>query len=348
MIRSFLIASLAVIVVSLVASAPTASASTIHKECIEVKEDYDVRNAARDSNVFLIINESDDKEAREHICRKLEGTPSKRLTDASEKGKSVVFAYIELSEPQEDGDGDWQEGNQNFVKNSLAVKDYPAFLFISKGMDGTSKYSKHVTHYKGSTESLELSDVEDFIKKKVGFRIGNDVFNIVFFDTIASRFVSYGDADGLDHYKQRFLALLVRLSTLFSWREPFSSIGKLYNRAFAMSFENGMEYSEKQVKKLEKRLESNRKDVSEDKLHEFQQKLAVLKAFADPKELTSKDDRQIFIHFILHLGLILATILMCIVPADDSEEDEEEEVINAVPVIAKTVDVGKSSTKKKD
>lgn len=346
--RTLAIASLAIIVLSLVASAPTASAGSIHKKCIEMKEDFDLRNAARDSDVFLVVHDSDSKEAREHICKKLEGTPNKRLTEASDKGKDIVFAYLEISEPQEDHNGDWQDGNANFAKNSLGVKSFPSFLFVSKGMDGTSKYSSHVTHYKGSDS--ELSDVEVFIEKKVGFRLGNDVFNIVFFDTIASRFVSYGDAEGLDLYKQKSLALLVRFSTLFSFREPFSSIGKLYNRAFAMSFEHGMDYTKKQVKKLEKRLDANKKDVSEDKLHEFQQKLAVLKAFAEPKELTAKDDKQIFIHAMLHLGLLLATFLLIVLPSDDSEAEGKkgEEVINAEPVVAEDVDGGDNSTKKKD
>mmetsp|Transcript_12953 Transcript_12953/g.23817 ORF Transcript_12953/g.23817 Transcript_12953/m.23817 type:complete len:365 (-) Transcript_12953:115-1209(-) len=346
--RTAIIASLAIIVVSLVASAPTASASTVpDKKCIEIKEDYDLRNAARNSNVFLIVHESDNKESREQICKKLEATPDKLLVNASEKGKGTVFAYLVISDPSEDLDGELTGGTKNFARNTLGVKNFPSFLYVSKGMDRYSKYSSHVTYYKGS--ELELSDVEKFIEKKVGFRLGNDVYNVMFFDSIAARFVSYGDATGLDHYKQRCLALLVRFSTLFSFREPFSSIGKLYSRAFSMSFENGMDYSGKQVEKLQKRLESNKSNLSGEKNHEFQQKIAILKAFSEPKELTAEDDKQIFIHAILHLGLLLATLLLLFLPSGDDSEAEEkkgEEVINAEPVVAKAMDGNDKSTKK--
>lgn len=332
-LRAFVIASLAAIVVSLVASAPIASANASNK-CVEIKEDYDLRNAARDSNVFVIVHEPDGKDARESICQKLEATPASRFEDAAEKGKGTVFAYLEISEPREDDDGAWNEGNTNFVKNSLGVKSLPAFLFVSKGMDRSSKFSNHVTRL----DSTEMPGVEQFIEKKVGFRIGNDVYNIIFFDSLASRFVSYGDATGLDRYKQRFLALLVRSSTLFSFKEPFTSIGKLYNRAFAMSLENGMVYSATQVEKLQKKLDANKSTLSHDKIHEFQQKLAILRAFSEPKELTPNDDKQIFIHAALHLGLLLATVLLFVIPGD--AEEEEEEVINAQPLVAKVVESG--------
>ncbi len=350
-LRTFVVASLALIVVSLFASFPAASARP-DKRCIEVKEDYDLRNAARDANVFLIVHESDNKDAKEHICKKLEATPDQRLTDAADKGKGVVFAYLEIKDGHEDYEGEWHDGNRNFVKTSLGLKTFPSFLYLSKGMDGFSKYASHLSHYKGSADTLDLSDVEKFIEKKVGYRLGNDVYNIIFFDTLASRFVSYGDATGMDRYKQRLLQLLVRFSTLFSFKEPFSSIGKLYNRAFAMSFEHGVEYCEKQVKKLEKKMESNRSSISEDKVHEIQQKIAILKSFAAPKELTPDDDKQIFIHGMLHLGLILATILLFIVPADESEgggdsKKDQEEVINAEPVIAKPVEGDNDESSKK-
>ena len=345
--RKFIFASLAVIVLSLVVYTPIVSAAP-GKTCMEVKEDYDVRNAARDSNVFLIVDEKENKEAREALCKKLESTPGDRLKSASDKGKGAVFAYLEIKDGEEDLDGVWQDGNRGFVKNSLGVKSFPSFLFVSKGMDGFSKYANHITHYKGSGDnSLDMSEVEKFIENKVGFRLGNDVYNIIFFDTLASRFVSYGDATGVDRIKQHCLSLLVRVSTLFSWKEPFTTIGKLYNRAFAMSFEHGMDYCEKQVDKLQKRLETNKDDITEEKSHEFQQKIAILKAFSEPKELTPEDDKQIFIHAMLHIGLIVATILLFIIPSDEEEEDGGEEVINAEPVIAKPVDDDTSSKKRK-
>lgn len=275
-------------------------------------------------------------------------TPTKMLKDAYEKSKGAVFATLEVTDGSEDADGIWQDGTRGFAKGSLGAKEYPAFLFVSKGMDGKSKYASHVTHYKGSTDSLDLADVETFIEKKVGFKIGNDIYNIIFFDSIASRFVSYGDATGLDYYKQKGLALLIRMSTLFSYKEPFASIGKLYNRAFAMSFEHGIDYPRVQMEKLQKKLDKA-KSLSTDKNHEFQQKIAVLKAFAEPKELTSEDDKNIFIHAALHLGLIVATLLLIFMPGDgDAEEETDvkdgEEVINAKPVEAKSVD--EKSTKK--
>lgn len=347
--RSYIVATLAIIVISLIASAPVASAKPAPvKKCIEIKEDYDLRNAARDSSVFVIVHEKDDKEAKESLCQKLEATPGKRYNDAFEKGKGAVFAFLELKDPHEDTDGTWHDGNRGFAKTSLGVKSFPSFLFVSKGMDRTSKFSSHVTHYKGS-DSLDMSDVEKFVEKKVGFRIGNDVYNIVFFDTIASRFVSYGDAAGADRYKQRLLSLLVRMSTLFSFKEPFSTIGKMYNRAFAMSFEHGMEYCEKQVDKLEKKLDKNKSNLSTEKIHEFQQKIAILKSFSDPKELTADDDKQIFIHGVLHLGLLIATLLLFIVPGDDEEKKKEEEVevINAEPVVAKPLNGDDDKSAKK-
>ncbi|KAL7552597.1 hypothetical protein ACHAWF_015833 [Thalassiosira exigua] len=350
--RACIIAVVAAIAIFLAVSAPTASASGVQNKCIQVNEDYDLRNAARDSNVFVIVHEPDNKEARENICNKLEGTPVSRINDASKKGKDTVFAYMEIKESKEDYDGVWQEGNRNFATTSLGVKSFPSFLYVSKGMDRTSKFSNHITHYKSKGE-LDLADVTKFIEKMAGFRIGNDVYNIIFFDSVASRFVSYGDATGMDRYKQRLLALLVRFSTLFSFKEPFTSIGKLYNRAFAMSFENGMDYSVKQVEKLQKKLDSNQNNLSQDKIHEFQQKKAILISFSEPKELTAEDDKQIFIHIALHLGLIIATILIFIVPSDEPDEageEDGEEVINAQPVVAKVVEeseADKSSKKTK-
>ena len=350
--RSCVLATLALIVVSIVASAPTASANPVlNKKCVEISEDYDLRNAARDSNVFLVAYESSEKEGKESICKKLEATPAKRMSEAADKGKGAVIAVMEIKEGSEDYEGNWIDGNRGFAKGSLGAKSFPAYMFITKGMDRTSKWSNHVTHYKSTPDSIDMADVEKFIEKKIGYRLGNDVYNIVFFDTVASRFISYGDAEGMDYYKQRMLALLVRFSTLFSFKEPFASIGKLYNRAFAMSFEHGMDYCEKNVDKLTKKLEKNSKNLSQDKQHEFQQKIAVLKSFSDPKELTPEDDKQIFIHAALHLGLLIATILLFVMPAEDEPEKDGgdgkikdgKDVIHAEPVDAKVADGDKKT-----
>lgn len=341
-LRTFIVASLIVVFLALIASAPvTASTSsdalTLNKKCIEVKDDYDLRQAARDSNVFLMVHEPNNKDTREYICKKLEATPDKTVYTAMEKGRGTIFTYLEVKDPYEDGKGVWHEGNRNFVKNSLDLKGFPSFLFLSKGMNGHSKYSSHVTKYNGAPNSLELnSEVEKFIEKNIGYRLGNDVYNIIFFDTIVAQFVSYGNATGLDRYKQRFLALIVRTSTLFSFKEPFASLGKLYNRALTMSLAHGLEYCEKQVKKLEKKVSSNRDKLSDEMIHETRQKIAILKSFTDPKEITPSDKRRIYFHAMLHIGLIVATILLFVTPRDDS--DGEEKAINDVPIIAKPVD----------
>jgi hypothetical protein len=344
-LRTSMVASLVIVILALIASAPMAASTSSDtlKKCIEVKDDYDLRQAARDTNVFLMVHEPNNKEEREYICKKLEATPEKRIYDAVENGRGTIFAYLEMKVPYEDDAGVWQEGNRNFVKNSLDLKSFPAFLFLSKGMNGHSKYSSHVTRFKGTpTQSQELtSEVEKFIEKNVGYKIGNDVYNIIFFDTIVARFVSYGNATGINRMKQRFLALIVRTSTLFSFKEPFSTLGKLYNRAFSMSLTHGMEYSEKQVKKLEKKLSSNRGALSEEMSHEIRQKIAILKSFSNPKEITPNDEKQIWFHAMLHIGLIVATVLLFITPRDDSDSndaDGEEKAINDVPIIAKPVD----------
>ncbi|KAL7476423.1 hypothetical protein ACHAW6_002288, partial [Cyclotella cf. meneghiniana] len=180
-------------------------------------------------------------------------------------------------------------------------------LPLPSSLDGTSKYSNHITQYTGSTSDNNfLSEVKKFIHKQVGYFLGNDIYNIKFFDSIASKFVSYGDCSGVDRLKQRGLVLLVCLSTLFSFNEPFSSIGKLYNKAFDMSLRNGMGCASSQITRLERMMESNGNDLSQEKIHEISQKRAILKLFAEPRELTAEDQRQIFIHILLHLGLVLA------------------------------------------
>lgn len=356
--RLNLLAILTIIVASLhYAFLPSVSATAINsssdlQKCHEIKEDYDLRNLARDDNVLLVVHESgDDKSAsRRHICNKLEATPKERIANASsgKGGRSTVFAFLEINEPSYDADGQLQDGGRNFARNSLGAKEYPAFLFVTGGMDGSSKYASHITPYVGE-DVLDLAQVEKFIAKQTGFYLGNDVYNIVFFDSIATKFMSYGDASGIDRLKQKGLALIVRFSTLFSYREPFSSIGKLYNRAFALSLEKGMGYCGEQLKNMEKKIEANKNNVSPAKLHELQQKMAILRSFAEPRELNPEDERQIYIHVFLHIGLIVATLLLFILPSDMGGNDEEE-AINAIPVIAKVVeddDVKKHSKKTK-
>eukprot|EP00569_Conticribra_weissflogii_P008063 CAMPEP_0171333680 /NCGR_PEP_ID=MMETSP0878-20121228/4152_1 /TAXON_ID=67004 /ORGANISM="Thalassiosira weissflogii, Strain CCMP1336" /LENGTH=375 /DNA_ID=CAMNT_0011834645 /DNA_START=43 /DNA_END=1170 /DNA_ORIENTATION=- len=346
----FLLATtLAIIVASLSSLVPTATAVSVfdNKSCVEIKEDYDLRNIARDNNVFIVVHEAGEENsaARQHICNKLEVTPEERLEEAAEKGhgrRPTVFAFLEVKESSYDTDGQLQDGGKNFARSSLGVASFPSFMFLSGGMHKASRYSDYINHYSGETaDGFDMSDLEKFIHKYTGFYLGNDVYNIIFFDIIASKFVSYGDAHGLNRLKQRGLALLVRFSTLFSYKEPFNSIGKLYNRAFAMSLEHGMDYAKDQTKRLEKKIESNQNNVSKSKLHELQQKMAILKSFSEPRELSDEDVRQIYTHSLLHVGLIVATILLFILPGDSeqsAEKVEEGEVINAIPVVAKIVD----------
>ena len=232
--------------------------------------------------------------------------------------------------------------------SSLGVKTFPAFAFLTGGMDGTSKYSNHITHFTGSvtSDSNYLMEVEKFLQKHVGYRLGNDVYNIIFFDSIASKFTSYGDCSGINRLKQKGLALLVKFSTMFSYKEPFSSIGKLYNKAFDMSLQNGMGYASSQIGRIERMMESNGGDLTSDKVHEMNQKRAVLKSFAEPRELSSEDERQILIHILLHCGLLLATVLLFVLPSDVVEE-EEGEAVNEVPVIARVVEEENGKGKKK-
>ena len=353
-----IVTALTIVIASLLVLSPPTSANVIDsRQCVEIKEDYDLRNLARDHNVFLIVHETGEESSsavRQHICNKLEATPKERLTDAADKGKggrATVFAYMEIKESSYDENGELQDGGKNFARTSLGAKNFPSILFLSGGMHRASKYSDYITHYTaGSGDALDITDVEKFMYKHTGFYLGNDVYNIIFFDIIASRFMSYGDASGLDRLKQRGLALLVRFSTLFSFKDPFLSIGKMYNRAFSMSFENGVGYCKEQVKKLEQKLDASKDNLSQSKLHELQQKLAILKSFAEPRELTAEDNRQIFIHAMLHIGLLVATILLFVLPGDSSEdggEGTEEEAINAIPVIAKVVDEDDKRTKKK-
>eukprot|EP00804_Cyclotella_cryptica_P017961 CCRYP_008264-RA/>CCRYP_008264-RA protein AED:0.26 eAED:0.26 QI:0/-1/0/1/-1/1/1/0/399 len=340
---------LSVIVAALLilASVPPLTIASDQQTCVEIKEDFDLRNLARQNNVFLIVHEKDDDSSRKHICTKLEATPKDRITAAAAPGgRPTVFAYLEITGPSYDTNGELQDGGKGFA-SSLGAKNFPAFAFLSGGMDGTSKYSTHITHYTGSTaDGNYLSDVEKFIHKRVGYYLGNDVYNIIFFDSIASKFVSYGDCSGLDRLKQKGLALLVRFSTLFSYKEPFSSIGKLYNKAFDMSLRNGMGYASSQIARLERMMESNGNELSQEKIHEICQKRAILKSFSEPRELTAEDQRQIFIHVLLHFGLVLATILLFVLPSD-SGGDDEDEVINAVPVIARVVEDDDDKGKKK-
>ena len=78
------------------------------------------------------------------------------------------------------------------------------------------------------------------------------------------------------------------------------------------------------------------------------QKRAVLKAFAEPRELTDDDNKQIAIHVLLHLGLIVATVLLFVLPSHSGKEEKGEGPVNEVPVIAKVVEDENGKGKKKN
>ena len=318
-LRACLMASLTIIVAALLSSLPTVSAS---QECLQIREEYDLRSLARNDNVFLIVYDDETAHVQKNICNKL------RLHDISGKkigpnGSATVFAHLEVTAT-----------TRNFA-STLNVGQFPSFLFISAGIDDTSKYSDHATIYKQDSDVLDTAAFSDFARKHVGFSpLGNDVFTIIFFDSVASRFVSYGNASGLNRLKQKGLVLLVKFATLVGYKEPFKSIGKLYNRAFAMSLEYGIEYSSRHVVRMEHNLQSGNLTPAE--YHELQQKIAILKSFSQPKTLTAEDDKKIYTHVALHIGLIVAALILILLPADRNSEEDEEPF--DTPVIAKVID----------
>jgi hypothetical protein len=114
-----------------------------------------------------------------------------------------------------------------------------------------------------------------------------------------------------------------------------------------MSLQNGMGYASSQIGRIERILETNGGDLSSEKAHEMNQKRAILKSFAEPRELSAEDSRQIYIHILLHFGLILATVLLFVLPSDSGDEDEDGEAVNAEPVIARVVEDENGKSKKK-
>jgi hypothetical protein len=339
---SVLIASL--LIFASVPSLTVATTSTNKPSCTRLNSDFDLRSIARDQNVLLILHDENSDDLRKHICTKLSSTPIDRIVASS--GRFTSFATLEIKTPTYDTSGTLTNGESKSIATSLGIKSFPAVAFLSGGMDNSSKYINHITYYTGSID--DLSSVEKFITKHAGYHLGNDVYNILFFDSIASKFVSYGNNEnGMNRLKQRGLALMVRFSTLFSYKEPFTSIGKLYNRAFEKCLSEGMGYPASQITRMERLLEKD--DLSSEKVHEMNQKRAILKSFTEPKVLSREEERQIWIHILLHVGLIVATIMLFILPNDGGYE-EDGEVVNEVPVIARVVEVenggGKGGKKK--
>lgn len=211
-----------------------------------------------------------------------------------------------------------------------------------------------MTYYNTDSSVDDIPSIEKFIQSHVGYHLGNDVYNIIFFDSIASKFVSYGDCSGINRLKQKALALLVKFSTLFSYKEPFSSIGKLYNKAFDMSLKNGVGYANSQIIRIDRVLSGDtgsNNNLTPDSIHQMNQKKAILKSFAEPRVLSWEDERQILIHIFLHVGLVVATILLAVLPSETTNEEgegEEGEAVNEVPVIARVVEEenGKGGKKK--
>ena len=322
-LRACLVTSLAIIVAALLS---TVSAS---QECVQITDDYDLRSLARNDNVLLIVYDDKNSRVRKNICNKIATSEKKE----SPNGRKTEFAYLLVT-----------DGPTRIFANTLNVDDhFPSFLFIPAGMDSTSKYSDHVSifredKYKQNIDALDTvtPKFSDFMNKHVGHSSlwNNDVFTIIFFDSVASRFVSYGNASGLNRLNQKGLALLVKVATLVGYKEPFRSIGKLYNRAFAMSLEHGMDYNRLHVARMEQTIQSG--DLTSEENHQLQQKIAILKSFSQPKKLTAEDERKIFFHVALHIGLLVAALILIFLPGDSKYE--EDEAVNAVPIIAKVVD----------
>ena len=310
-------ASLAIIIAALLSSV------SAKQECVQIREEYDLRNLARNDNVFLMVSDDETAHVPKDICNKL-GQHAISGKKISPNGSTTVFAHLEVS-----------ADNRNFVATTLNVGQFPSFHFISAGMDDASIYSDHTTAYKQDSDVLDTASFSDFSRKHVGFSpLGNDVFTIVFFDSIASRFVSYGNTSGINRLKQKGLVLLVKFATLVGYKEPFKSIGKLYNRAFAMSLQYGIEYSSRNVMRMERSFQSGNLTPSE--YHELQQKIAILKSFSQPKTLTAEDDKKIYTHIALHIGLIVAALILIFLPAEGKSEADEEPF--DTPVIAKVID----------
>ena len=310
-LRALAVASLTIILVTLFSSLPRVSAGNL--ECFDVSKDVDLLRMASNDNVFLMVSDEDTAHVSNKICERL------RQYDAMKKispnGSNTVFVKLGVT-----------DATTRMFSDTLNIDHFPSFLFISAGIEDLSKNSDHITSFKHDSESA----LNDFMRDNIGFSpLGGDVFTIIFFDSIASRFVSYGNTSGLDRLKQKGLALLVKFATLIGYKEPFKRIGKLYNRAFAMSLEHGMEYSTRHVARMEKTLQSG--NLSPGEHHEVLQKIAILKSFSQPKTLTAEDNKKIYTHVALHIGLIFAALVLICLPA-------EEKVVNDVPVIAKFVD----------
>ena len=319
-LRACLVASLAIIVAALLSSLPTVSA---RQECFQIKQEYELRNLARTDNVLLIVYDDESASVPEDICNHL-GQHAITEKKISPNGSATVFATLEVS-----------AANQSFA-TTLNVSRFPSFLFISAGMDDASMYSDHITVYKQESGSkIDPIAFSDFTRKHVGFSpLGNDVFTIIFFDSVASRFISYGNASGLNRLKQKGLALIVKVATLVGYKEPFKSIGKLYNRAFAMSLQFGVEYPSRHVVRMENNLQSG--NLTPGEYHELQQKIAILKSFSQPKILTAEDNKKIYTHVALHIGLIVAALILIFLPAEDKSEEDEKPF--DTPVVAKVID----------
>mmetsp|Transcript_16867 Transcript_16867/g.27709 ORF Transcript_16867/g.27709 Transcript_16867/m.27709 type:complete len:328 (-) Transcript_16867:2685-3668(-) len=319
-LRACLTASLAIIVAALLSSLPAVVSAS--QECLQIKEEYDLRNLARNDNVLLIVYDDESASVPEDICSNLS---QHALTEKKigPNGSATLFATLEVT-----------AANQNFA-TTLNVGRLPSFLFISAGMDDASMYSDHITVYEQESGKIDPVAFSDFTRKHVGFSpLGNDVFTIIFFDSVASRFISYGNASGLNRLKQKGLALIVKIATLVGYKEPFKSIGKLYNRAFAMSLQHGVEYSSRHVARMENNLQSG--NLTPGEYHELQQKIAILKSFSHPKVLTAEDDKKIYTHVALHIGLIVAALILIFLPAEGKSEEDEEPF--DTPVVAKVVD----------
>jgi hypothetical protein len=333
-LRACLLAASALAIIIIAASLPTVSAN---QECLQVREDFDLHSLARNDNVLLIVHDRATSRSPNIFCAKLLKNPTPQKISAN--GRPTVFAYLEVT------------ATTRSFANTLNVDHFPSFLFISAGsMDGTSNYSDHIAIYKQETDELDTTEFSDFLVEHVGFSpLGIHLFKINIFDKIASLFVSYGNASGLNRLKQKGLVLLVKIiAFIVEFTETQQNkVGNLYNRAFAMSLEHGMDYCKLQVDRTEQILQAGHLRPGE--YYQLEQENAILQSFSQPMKRTAVDDLKIVFHIALpvFVGLTViafltfATIFLFffpLPPEDEDDKSEEEMVINAVPVIAKVVD----------
>ena len=108
-LRACLMASLAIIIAALLS---TVSAK---QECVQIREEHELRHLARNDNVFLMVSDDETAHVPKDICNKL-GQHAISGKKISPNGSTTVFAHLEAS-----------ADNRNFVATALNVGQFPSF-----------------------------------------------------------------------------------------------------------------------------------------------------------------------------------------------------------------------------